>query len=134
MLMDIFNVPAEIEINGKKYKAEYDNKSYAMLETLTGKGIYKIYNLLMVQNNLTLNDSIEVICCSLLKHHTTGEVANVRAYLAQNMYVIQELNAQIIWVFSVPLLPPDVVNNVEELKKKITEVETQETEKTSSIG
>ena len=47
MLMDIFNVPAEIVIDGKTYKAEYDNKGYAMLESLTGKGIYKLYNLLM---------------------------------------------------------------------------------------
>lgn len=126
--MDIFNVPAEIEIDGKKYKAEYDNKGYAMLETLTGKGIYKLYNLLMVQNNLTLNESIEIVCCSLLKHHATEEVAHVREYLSQNMYVIQDLNSQIIWAFSVPLLPPDVVNSVAELKKKITEAETQKTE------
>lgn len=123
--MDIFNVPAEIEINGKKYKAEYDNKGYAMLETLTGKGIFKIYELLMVQNNLTLNESIEVVCCSLLKYHTTDEVAKVREYLANNMHAIKDLNTQIIWVFSSPLLPPEVVKNIDELKKKITEVEKE---------
>ena len=123
MLADIFNVPAEIEIDGKKYKAEYDNKGYAMLESLTGKGIYKLYNLLMVQNNLTLNESIEIVCCSLLKHHTTEEVAKVREYLATNMYAISELNSQIIWVFSAPLLPPEVVNNIAELKKKIAEAQ-----------
>lgn len=127
MLLDIFNVPAEISIDGKTYKAEYDNKGYAMLETLTGKGIYKLYNLLMVQNNLTLNESIEVVCCALLKHHTTEEVAHVREYLATNMYAIQELNSKIIWVFSVPLLPPEVVNNISEIKKKI--IESQKTEK-----
>ena len=127
MLTDIFNVPAEIEIDGKKYKAEYDNKSYAILESITGKGIYKLYNLLMIQNNLTLNDSLEVICCALLKHHTTEEVAKVREYLTINMYAIQELNSQIIWVFTSPLLPPEVVKNVDELKKKIEE--TQKTMK-----
>ena len=66
MLEDIFNIPLELEINGKKYKAEYDFKGYAVLETLTGKGFYKLYNLLMIQNNLTLNDSVEIVCCSLL--------------------------------------------------------------------
>ena len=43
MLEDIFNVPAEITINGKTYKAEYDYKAYAMLEMLTGKGFYKFF-------------------------------------------------------------------------------------------
>lgn len=132
--MDIFNVPAEVVIDGKTYKAEYDNKGYAMLETLTGKGIYKLYELLMVQNNLTMNESIEMVCCSLLKHHTTEEVAKVREYLTLNIYAINELNSQIIWVFSEPLLPPEVVNNINELKKKIAEAESQKTETTSSIG
>ena len=132
--MDIFNVPAEVVIDGKPYKAEYDNKGYAVLETLTGKGIYKLYELLMVQNNLTLNESIEMVCCSLLKHHTTEEVAKVREYLTLNIYAINELNSQIIWVFSAPLLPPEVVNNINELKKKIAEAESQKTETTSSIG
>ena len=134
MITDIFNVPADVVIDGNPYKAEYDNKGYAMLETLTGKGIYKLYELLMVQNNLTLNESIEMVCCSLLKHHTTEEVAKVREYLTLNIYAINELNSQIIWVFSEPLLPPEVVNNINELKKKIAEAESQKTETTSSIG
>ena len=135
MLMDIFNVPAEIVIDGKPYKAEYDNKGYAMLESLTGKGIYKLYNLLMVQNNLTLNESIEIVCCSLLKHHTTEEVAKVREYLAANMYAINDLNSQIIWVFACPLLPPEVVQNIEDLKKKMMEIKPEAmTAETSSIG
>lgn len=125
MLADIFNVPAIITINGKEYKAEYDNKGYAMLETLTGKGVYKLHNLLMVQNNLTLNDSIEVVCCSLLKHHTTEEVAKVREYLSNNMYAINELNSQVIWVFVAPLLPPDVVNEVNDAKKKLLQAEKE---------
>ena len=134
MLMDIFNVPAEIVIDGKTYKAEYDNKGYAVLETLTGKGIYKLYDLLMVQNNLTLNESIEVVCCSLLKHHTAEEVTQVREYLAQNIHAISELNTQIIWVFASPLLPPEVVKNIDDIKKKITKAETEIMNQTNSIG
>ena len=133
MLADIFNVPAIVKIDGKEYKAEYDHKGYATLETLTGKGIYKIYDLLMVQNNLTLNDSIEIVCCSLLKHHTTEEVAKVREFLCNNMYAIQELNSQIIWVFTSPLLPPEVVKDINEAKKKVAEAE-KEMQKQSTIG
>lgn len=121
MLADIFNIPAEIEINGKKYKAEYDFKGYATLETLTGKGFYKLYNLLMVQNNLTLNDSIEIICCSLLKHHTVEEVATVREYLANNIYAIKEINSNVISAFILPFLPPEIMDTVQEIKKKTEE-------------
>lgn len=126
MLADIFNVPAELEINNKKYKAEYDFNGFAVLETLTGKGIYKLYDLLMVQNNLTLGDSIEVICCSLLKHHTTEEVSEVMGYLQTNPYKIKELNTNIIWVFTSPLLPPEVKEATEFIKKKTIELETNQ--------
>lgn len=129
MLADIFNVPADIEINGKKYKAEYDFNSYAVLETLTGKGMYKLYNLLMVQNNLTLSESIEVVCCSLLKHHSIDEVSEVRNYLKENPYAIKDLNANIIWVFTSPLLPPEVKATTEYLKKKATELKKAEVSK-----
>lgn len=125
MLADIFNVPAEIEIDGKKYKAEYDFNGYATLETLTGKGMYNLYNLLMVQNNLTLNDSIEVICCSLLKHHTPDEITKVRDYLSKNIYAIQDLNVAVIGAFVAPMMPPEILNAVDEAKKKLAESEKQ---------
>lgn len=124
MLADIFNMPLEIEINGKKYKSEYDFNSYAVLETLTGKGFYKLYNLLMVQNNLTLNDSTEIVCCSLLKHHTECEVKEVREYLHKNPYVIKDLNADVIGAFIAPMLDPEIVKTIQELKKKVGENQT----------
>lgn len=118
MLEDIFNVPTEIVINGKNYKAEYDFKSYATLETLTGKGFYKLYNLLMVQNNLTLADSIEIICCAFLKHHSTNDVAQIREYLTKNLHAIQDVNAEVIGAFILPMLPPEIMETVKEVKKK----------------
>ena len=118
MLEDIFNVPTEIVIDGKKYQAEYDFKSYATLETLTGKGFYKLYDLLMVQNNLRLEDSIEIICCSFLKHHSTNDVAQIREYLTNNLYAIKDLNAQVIGAFILPMLPPEIMDTVKEVKKK----------------
>lgn len=122
MLEDIFNIPAEIKVNGKIYKAEYDFKSYAMLEMLTGKGFYKIYNLLMVQNNLTLNDSIEVICCSLIKHHTEAEIKAAREYLQANLHEIKDLNADVIGAFVAPMLPPEIIKTIQEVKKKVKEI------------
>lgn len=121
MLADLFNMPLEIEIDGKKYKAEYDFKSYATLETLTGKGFYKLYDLLMVQNNLTLNDSLELVCCALVKHHNAEEVAEVRKFLTENLHLIKELNSQIISAFILPILPPEIVETVEKIKKKTIE-------------
>lgn len=125
MLADIFNVPTEVEINGKKYKAEYDFTGYATLETLTGKGFHKLYNLLMVQNNLTLTDSIEIICCAFLKHHTAEEVAAVRIYLQENLHIIQEINTLIIGAFILPHLPPEIMETVKEVKKKTAEYLTK---------
>ena len=118
MLEDIFNVPTEIVIDGKKYQAEYDFKSYATLETLTGKGFYKLYDLLMVQNNLRLEDSIEIICCAFLKHHSTNDVAHIREYLTKNLYTIKDLNAEVIGAFILPMLPPEIMETVKEVKKK----------------
>ena len=121
MLEDIFNAPIDVQINGKSYKAEYDLKSYATLETLTGKGFYKLYNLLMVQNSLTLSDSIEIICCAFLKHHTTEEVANIREYLTANLYAIKDINADVIGAFILPMLPPEILETVKDVKKKTRE-------------
>lgn len=118
MLEDIFNVPTEIVINGQKYKAEYDFKSYATLETLTGKGFYKLYNLLMVQNNLTLNDSVEIICCAFLKHHSTKDVAQIREYLTENLHAIKDINADVIGAFILPMLPPEIMETIKDVKKK----------------
>lgn len=131
-LADIFNVPAEIEIDGKKYKAEYDFNGYATLETLTGKGLFNLYNLLMVQNNLTLNDSIEVICCSLLKHHKSEEITQVREYLQKNIHAIQDLNVAIIGAFTAPMIAPEILAQVDDAKKKLAETEEQQA--TNSIG
>lgn len=121
MLEDLLNVPIEIKIDGKTYKAEYDLKSYATLETLTGKGFYKLYNLLMVQNNITLQDSIEIICCAFLKHHSADDVAQIREYLTDNLYAIKDINAEIIGAFILPMLPPEIMETVKEVKKKTKE-------------
>ena len=118
MLEDIFNVPTEIVINDKNYKAEYDLKSYATLQTLTGKGFYKLYDLLMVKNDLRLEDSIEIICCAFIKHHSTNDVAQIREYLTNNLYAIKDLNAQVIGAFILPMLPPEIMDTVKEVKKK----------------
>lgn len=118
MLADIFNTPAIVSINGKEYKAEFDFKSYAILETLTGKGFFKLFDLLMVQNNLTLNDSIEIICCAFIKHHTEEEVTSIREYLIKNLYLIKELNEKVIMAFVLPCLPPEILTTVEDVKKK----------------
>lgn len=116
MLADIFNVPAIVSINGKEYKAEYDFESYAVVESRTGKGMHKICSLLL-QENLTLNDSIEVICCSLLKHQKEEDLAIIREYFHSNLYVIRELLRDITGVYVSPLLPPEVYQVSEEAVK-----------------
>ena len=116
MLADIFNVPAIVSINGKEYKAEYDFESYAVVETRTGKGMHKICSLLL-QENLTLNDSIEVICCSLLKHHNQEDLTQIREYFHTNLYVIRDLLKDVTAAYVSPLLPPEVYQATEKPSK-----------------
>jgi len=116
MLADIFNTPAIVSINGKEYKAEFDFESYAVLETLTGKSMHKICSLLL-QENLPLNDSIELICCSLLKHQKQEDMKAIHEYFHTNLYVIRDLLKDIAGAYVSPLLPPEVYQATEEIKK-----------------
>lgn len=131
MLEDLLNKVTELTINDKKYTAEYDFKSYAELELKTGQGFYKLYDKLMVENNLTLSESIEIICCALIKHHKKSEIDEVREYLQSNLYAISDINSKVIGAFVAPILAPELMDKIQDLKKKLTEVTK---EQPSSIG
>jgi len=117
---DILTIPETLLINGKTYKAEFDCKSYAILEQMTGKSIYKIQDLIP-DNNLFMTDKIEMICASLIKHHTDKEILEVREYLQKNLSVIQEVNMPLVQAFYKGIAPPEVFLKVKELTDKLNE-------------
>ena len=117
---DILTIPETLLINGKTYKAYFDCKSYAILEQMTGKSIYKIQDLIP-DNNLYMTDRIEMICASLIKHHTDKEILEVREYLQKNLSVIQEVNMPLVQAFYKGIAPPEVFLKVKELTDKLNE-------------
>lgn len=123
MLEDLFNSTQTMEVNGKVFSLEYNHKSYAVLETLTGKGLFKLKDLFINQNNLSFQDSIEIVCCACLKNHTEKEVTELRDYLTDNLGVISSLSQPVLYAFIKPLLPPEIMkkfveNSVDKNKVK----------------
>lgn len=124
MIKDILNKPYKMEIEGKNYTLDYDNKAYAVLEQLTGKGIFRIYDDFVVKNNLKYSDCIEVACCAMMKNHTEGEIANARIALNDKKFLFLQNIAPITLAFVEPLTPPEIlqskkgVNKKSDLKKK----------------
>lgn len=125
---DIFNVPEKLVIDGKEYDFEFDNKSFATLETLTQKGTFKIRELLL-DNNLTLNESIELVCCGLIKHYKANEISVVRDILQKTPSVWASNNDAILKAFLKPLMPPEVYLKMEEVKEKLRKLTEQPEEK-----
>lgn len=124
-IVDILTLPETFIVNDKEYKAEFDCKSYGILEAITGKSIYKIQDLIC-ENNLFMTDSIEVICASLIKHHTDDEINQLREYIKNHLSIISEINFIIVQAFFKGIAPPEIFaevkkaqTKVEELKKKI---------------
>lgn len=117
---DILTIPEILHIDGKDFKAEFDCRSYAILEQMTNKSIYKIQDLIP-DNNLFMTDKIEMICASLIKHHTEKEIAEVRDYLQKNLSVIQQVNMPLIQAFYKGIAPPEVFLKVKELTEKARE-------------
>ena len=117
MLKDILNTPYTIEIDGEKYILDYDNKGYATLEQLTGKGIFRIYDDFVVNNNLKYCDCIEVACCAMSKNHTEGEIAKARIALNDKRFLFLQNIAAITMAFIEPLTPPEILKKHQKAEK-----------------
>ena len=112
---DILTLPETFTVDGKEYKAEFDCTSYGILEQMTGKSIYKIQDLI-ADNNLFMTDSIEVICASLIKHHTDKEINDFREYLKNNLSTITLINFPIVQAFFKGIAPPEIFKKVQEIQ------------------
>ena len=120
MIKDILNKPYKIEIEGQSYTLDYDNKGYATLEELTGKGIFRIYDDFIVKNNLKYSDCIEVVCCAMMKNHTESEIAKTRIILNDKKFLFLQNIAPITLAFVEPLTPPEILRSKEKAVKKST--------------
>lgn len=118
MIEDIFTTPQKLLINSVEYLMEFDNRAYAMLEDVTKKGLFKIYDLLVSENNLSFNDCIELVCCGLLKHNPSSKIAEVKNSLLNDLSLLSKNNKAIMGAFIKPLLPPEVLQKEKTPAKK----------------
>ena len=109
MIDDIYNSPIEISVDEKTYSLEYDNNAYALAEKATGKGLFNIFNLLVVENNLPYNECVEVVCAGLVKKHSVSEIEKVKEKLQNSPSLLLKIIETIQWAFSKPLLPPEIM-------------------------
>ena len=84
MIKDILNKPYTIKIDNDVYTLDYDNKGYAQLEQFTGKGLFKLYDDFVVNNNLCYQHCVDIVCCAMMKNHTAGEIARPELLLMRN--------------------------------------------------
>ena len=75
------SVPCSIELDRQFFECEYDHKSMDMLETITGKGFYEIYERFLYLDNLSKKDTIDVISAAVYKHHGVIGMQRVKALL-----------------------------------------------------
>ncbi|MFA7658772.1 MAG: hypothetical protein WCY19_05005 [Candidatus Gastranaerophilaceae bacterium] len=117
---DIKLQPIEIDFEGEKLNLEYDNTSIAYVETKTGKGIFKLKNLIFA-NNLTLQDSVQVFVAALIKHHDNETVERIGKKLSENIYLLPRYNQDIVDAFMKPHYAPEIYKRIVENEAKIPE-------------
>lgn len=118
MIEDILTMPETFTVDGKEYKAQFDCKSYGVLENITQKSIYKIQELI-ADNNLFMQDSIELICASVLKNHTEQEIVELRNKITNNLSYISIVKMPVITAFFKGIAPPEIFQRVQELQANI---------------
>lgn len=125
MIEDIFNKPVEIEIGENTYQMEFDNKAYAQLESITGKGIFKLFNMFITENNLSFAECVELVCAGLLKHHDKEAISVARGNMEKSPWSYAK-NIEIIqYAFAAPMLPPEIAKEVSSAKKPEIKKKTQ---------
>lgn len=124
MNLDIYNLPVEVEIGEKVYQVEFDNKAYVELESKTGKGVFNLYNTFIIENNLSLAESAEILCAGLIKHHKKEEIGVVREFIGENPWVFTRCLDVIQYAFMMPLLPPELMKELEPSGKKTIKKKT----------
>ena len=121
MKQDILNHPMKVKIDPKEYTFEFDYKSLSELENQIVKGVYQIYNLLSVNEELTLEESLCLLSCGLLKHHSEEDVEELKNKIKAHPGLWLKLKQVVITSFVIPLLPPEVFKKYKDKtsKKKV---------------
>ena len=118
MVQDLLNMPVTLKVGEMTYKMEYDNKAYAELEMRIGKSIFYIYDELIFDHSLKMNEIIEIVCTGLIKHHSSKEIEDVRNLFKNDMTLFFRNRESIFLAFLNPLLPAEVYEDKGKNSKK----------------
>lgn len=122
MLEDILNESFEIEIDGLKYKFEFDHLAYAILEKETGKSIYWFYDELILGKNVTFSDLFGFVNAAMKRHHSQEEIYAFQNKLREKPYVFNLVKGGLYTSFLVPLTPPEVFGMFKKKDSKKTRI------------
>ena len=117
MLEDIFEEPQKVVVDNKEYTFEYNHAALAMLEKKTGKSPYEIYEKLMGENAIMLTDSLAIVVCGALKHHSKEEILELENKLREHPGLWYQIKEPVIASFIFPMLPPKVLSEILPQKK-----------------
>ncbi len=118
MVNDLLNKPVELTICKNTMKLEYNHLAYAELENRIGKNIFYIYDALIVNDTLKIDDMIEVMCCGLMKHHTEKEIEDARNAFKADVSLLMQNRPAIVSAYLNPLMPSKISTVKKTGKKK----------------
>lgn len=110
---NINNFDCIINAGGVFWECGFNHKTIDVLETITGKGFYKIYDEFVFQNNLSAKTIIDLLAVSAYKKHGAKGMQKLKAILIAN----PELDLNELAVFKVHFknLLPDMISFQTEL-------------------
>lgn len=119
MLQDILNTPQTAAVEEKTYLFEFDHAAFAVLEKNTRKSVYEIYDTLIEKNALTSDDSLELLCAAMLKHHTQEEIMELKTKIEDYPGFLHCIKEALITSFVIPMMPPEILKEFCDSKKKV---------------
>lgn len=120
MLTDILTTPQNIDIEGKIYSFEFNHASLAVLEKETNKSVYEIYDILIKNNSLTLDDSLAMLYAGMLKHHSKEDILKTRNDVENYPGLFSQFKEALLTAFLMPMMPPEILLEFANDKKKVS--------------
>ncbi len=112
MRNDITPHRQKIKLDSKEYTIEFDYFSLSEVEEQTKKGVYQLYDMITQNNSITLNDSLKLLCCGLMKHHDKNEIEDIQLRFKESPGLWVLFKQPVIAAFIFPLMPPEIVQKI----------------------
>lgn len=120
MKTDLISKPQTAYADGNEYKFQFDYTALSTLEDETGKGVYQFYSSLVSDGGITLSESIKLLICAMLKHHTEEETQDLIAKIKAHPGLWLKIKEPVVASFILPLMPPEILERTVIKSKKKT--------------